>query len=728
MVVMFAGLVLTLAMLQAPQAQPPREAAYLDAAARDLVARARSYRDHIDRSISRYQTRGLERITLGVSALRRERLMYRREIATRIDWQRDGIPVVEVEGAREVIPVAFRGVQLPDDLDSDVMDQAFDPGSDRLFLGLRDSSFIFHPLGRLAENHYRFRSGDTTQIRLQDGRTLRLAALEIIPAIRDVHHVTGTIWIDTDSNAMVRGVFTLADEFRLARDVEEDEDDDIPGWLNVISADVKYLTIEYGLWQLRWWLPRMLAFEASASVGSLVHFPLRYEMRWDAYTVEGDTTMALVPRPRDESGRIIYSNRGMPLSEMDTLVADSIANACYAKGYCRCDADSCRNFRVIVPDDTMALLESSRLPPSPYSEEHLLLSEAELESLEEALREGLPEAPWQLPMPEFAWGLADVGLIRYNRVEALSIGARSRLDLGKLQLEGEARLGVADLEPNGELRVMREGRNTTWTLGGYRRLAAMDASARPLGFGNSFNALFLGRDDGEYFRTLGAELRLTPSDPTVRGWEFRLFGERQRLAEVETEASLPHLFDRSQVFRPNRAADDADQAGAEAVLRYDRGLDPNRVRWGLEVQLLGSTGTYDFARGSLGTHVIFPIGSDLTGSLEGVTGWSGGSVPVQSLWYLGGPGSLRGYSGATLGGESFWRGRAEIGYGFPGASLALFGDAGWAGPRDLFTSDPAMIGVGVGGSFMDGLIRVDLARAIRGPTGWRLDLYLDGLI
>jgi hypothetical protein len=29
---------------------------------------------------------------------------------------------------------------------------------------------------------------------------------------------------------------------------------------------------------------------------------------------------------------------------------------------------------------------------------------------------------------------------------------------------------------------------------------------------------------------------------------------------------------------------------------------------------------------------------------------------------------------------------------------------------------------------MDGLLRIDLARAMRSPTGWRLDIYLNGLI
>ena len=717
---MLARLALLFVSMQAPQPDSidaSRASAYLDEAARDLVAKARWRRTRVDQSITRYTTRSLERISMGVSALRRERLFYRREIATRIDWRRDGIPVVEVEGAREVIPAAFRGLRLPDDLDSDVMSAAFDPSSDRLFFGSEsrdereegDSAFIFHPLGRNAERHYRFRSGDSTFIRLQDGRTLRLAALEIIPAIRDVHHVTGTIWIDTDSNAMVRAVFKLADEFRLGRDIDDEED--LPGFLNVVRADVKYLTIEYGLWELHWWMPRIIAFEGSASIGNLVHFPLRYEMRYDAYVVEGDTTVEPIAR-----------------SELPEMDRDSVEKACFERGYCRCDGESCRNFRIIIPEDTAALIASARLPASAYAEDEFLMSEAELRALGDALRAGLPDPPWQLGPPTLEWGLSGDGLVRYNRIEALSIGAQAGLDLGKLQVEGVARLGVADLEPNAELRLIRAGLSNAWTAAAYRRLAAMDESTKPLGFGNSFNGLFLGRDDGEYFRTLGVELTAAPSDIASNAWDLRLFAERQRSAEVETDFSVPHLFDGDRVFRPNRPAERANQVGAEAAVRYDRGLDPERLRWGIMLQALGSTGTFDFTRAALTTHLIFPLGGDLTGSLEAAAGWSGGTVPTQSLWYLGGPGSLRGYAGAVIGGESFWRGRAEIGMGLPGARLALFGDAGWAGPRDKFTSDPSLIGAGVGASFMDGLLRIDLARAMRSPTGWRLDIYLNGLI
>jgi hypothetical protein len=56
----------------------------------------------------------------------------------------------------------------------------------------------------------------------------------------------------------------------------------------------------------------------------------------------------------------------------------------------------------------------------------------------------------------------------------------------------------------------------------------------------------------------------------------------------------------------------------------------------------------------------------------------------------------------------------------------LFSDAGWAGARDGWDFDPPLLSAGAGASFLDGLIRLDVSRALRAPTGWRVDLYLDG--
>jgi hypothetical protein len=726
---MTSAFVLTLALMQVPGPQGPDSAflrtAYLDSTAKRIVELSRGRRERVDRSITRYTTRATERISLGVSALRRDRLFYRREFATRIDWRRDSTTVVEIEGAREVVPVAFRGMRVPEDL-RDAGGQAFDPAADRMaFFGDDPDSFIHHPLAAGAERHYRYRAGDTTQIRLQDGRTLRLLSLEVLPRQRTAHHVTGTMWMEADTHAPVRFIFRLAQPFDFIRDADPDDREDVPGWLPSIRADMEYLTVEYGLWELRWWMPRLIALKGSAEVG-FVRFPLEYERRYDAYTVEGDPDAPPVPR--------------------DTVRAepsDSMRAACREDRNCRCTNGTCRTIEVRVPLDTASLMFSDRLPGSPYDQGESLLTEAELRGLGDALRANMPEAPWQVGVPTFSWGLRGQGSVRYNRIEALSLGGGMSLDFGRLEATAGARLGVADLEPNGWITLSRTRGTRTVAATGYRRLEAMNPELRPLAFGNSFNSLVFGRDDGEYYRTLGAEFRGSPSSAAgSRTWEWRVFHERQEAAAVETDFSIPHIFKSSRAFRPNRPAADAVQTGAGMTLRWNRGLDPDGFRWGGEIQGLGSTGTFDFVRGALTLRAGLPLGfgpspavfvrgeggGGFVLSAEVAAGTTGGDAPLQSHWYLGGPATVRGYHGATAGGESFWRGRVEVGTALPAARLALFADAGWVGPRDRFETDPMLASVGIGGSMLDGLLRLDLARALKRPTGWRLDLYLDGLL
>jgi hemolysin activation/secretion protein len=117
--------------------------------------------------------------------------------------------------------------------------------------------------------------------------------------------------------------------------------------------------------------------------------------------------------------------------------------------------------------------------------------------------------------------------------------------------------------------------------------------------------------------------------------------------------------------------------------------------------------------------------SVLAVALEGAAGTSTGSVPLQSRFYLGGPATLRGYDGAVTAGNAYWRGRLEVANAFPAVRLAAFTDLGWAGARADFGKGRALIGSGIGASFLDGLVRLDLARALRSPTGWRFDLYFD---
>jgi translocation and assembly module TamA len=109
-------------------------------------------------------------------------------------------------------------------------------------------------------------------------------------------------------------------------------------------------------------------------------------------------------------------------------------------------------------------------------------------------------------------------------------------------------------------------------------------------------------------------------------------------------------------------------------------------------------------------------------------GTSRGTVPAQSRFYLGGAATLRGYSGGAASGDAFWLGRAELGNAFPAARLVGFVDLGWAGSRANFGGGGTLAGVGIGGSFLDGLVRVDVAHGLKEPGGTRVEIYFDGML
>jgi hypothetical protein len=351
-----------------------------------------------------------------------------------------------------------------------------------------------------------------------------------------------------------------------------------------------------------------------------------------------------------------------------------------------------------------------------------LITESELRGMADAISQlhgGPAESRLELPS-----GLRSaLRYARYNRVEALSLGLGGSFRRGRFTLDAMGRIGVADGVPNGELGSELAGRTSAIRLGVYRRLDAVNPDTRPFGVVNSVWGVLAQRDDGDYFRTLGAEL--TARNTETGWWSWRLYAERQRPASVETSFSLPHVFDDARHFRPNVVADRADQAGASFTLRGNQPLS-RTLQVGGDVTIEGEGGDYSFGRGGMTARAIITPKEFLALAIEASAGTSAGTIPSQSLFYLGGPATLRGYDGAVTAGASYWRGRVEIGNTFPAVRITAFTDAGWAGPRDGFWNGRPLIGSGVGASLLDGLVRMDLSRALRAPKGWRFDLYFDG--
>lgn len=735
--------------------------AYLDPGARVLVARARERVAAADHSITEYSTRARERISVGIRALRRDRMLYRREVAADVLWRRDGVGHVRVLGAREVVPIARPDPRVPGRAAREGADLAFDPRRNQLIshLGDSDGDGIRTPLAPGSEADYRFATGDTTRIRLAGGREVRLVELRVIPRRPSGLLVRGSLWLDLDHYAAVRGVFRLAAPLDIVRDLEDEDDDDVPGILQPMEANLRYLTVDYGLWEDRWWMPRLVALEGEARVGDLGRVPVRFERSYESYQVRGEGMPPLQIADLDSSvsdSAVVMSSCGDDADEAesadDTEHASTVAPEDEASrrgerevipqpadsasrveddtarddARARRSREECWSFTSTVPEDSI-LLGGPDLPGSIYDAESLI-SDAEIRELTSVLNIGaLGGTPWHAPVTRVEY--LKPRLVRYNRVQGLALGAEVSADFGAARFDATGWIGTSDLEPNLEVGAERSTFGSLQRLALYRRLETVQPASSDPGLARALSAFLFGRDDDDYHRTLGAELIARSAGDPASGYELRIFAERQRTAEKTTDLSVPNLLSAERGFHENITADEADQAGVELTGRLAGGQDPRAVRWTLSGSVLGETGDYTLARPGASASLGFPLPFDAVAAVEVAGGTSLGEPTIQRLWYLGGPATVRGYGGGSrISGEAFWRSRVEVGSSGPAARVALFSDAGWAGPRDAWVFDPPLLSAGIGASFLDGLLRVDLSRALRTDTGWRLDVHMDSVL
>ena len=345
--------------------------------------------------------------------------------------------------------------------------------------------------------------------------------------------------------------------------------------------------------------------------------------------------------------------------------------------------------------------------------------------------DSLPATLAAMPVT-FRWGAQRPDLVRYNRVEGLSVGARGQIRpttfVGPLSLSATVRVGTGDQVPNGRLDVTRETlhRRVTWSV--FHELAPVEEEARHLGIGNSLTAALFGRDEGDYYRRAGTWLEWTPPSAERRAFRVRAYAERHTTAAATTDFNAWHLGNGDWTFRDNLRADAGWDVGALVTLAPWWGTDPRLPQGGVEFTVQGAGGDFEYARAALRGRTLLPLQGDVRVALEAAGGTSWGTPPLQRRWFLGGAPSLRGFAPATLAGTSFVRTRAEVARRFAFGALSLFSDAGWAGDRADVRWDDTLASVGVGLSLSDGLIRLDGARAVRGGRAFRLDFYLDGIL
>jgi len=336
-------------------------------------------------------------------------------------------------------------------------------------------------------------------------------------------------------------------------------------------------------------------------------------------------------------------------------------------------------------------------------------------------------------MPQtFRFGLQSPDLIRYNRVEEASLGARFQIrpqsPLGRVTMSLEARLGSGDLEPNARLDMSRETLTRRVTLSGYRELAPVHEGAGHLRFVNSMTAFFFGRDDGEYFRRTGAQLEWKTPSSQRRVFRLTAFAEYHEAAETGTDFSVRYVADDAWMFRDNIVADEGWEMGGQLSLSPWWGTDPRRAQGGLDATVRAAAGEFEYLRASLVGRLTLPLAARFRVGFEAGGGTHWGTPSAQRHWMLGGAGSLRGYAPRSREGTSYVLTRAELARTYSFGAVSAFSDLGWAGASDVFEMDDALISLGLGLSIADGLFRLDGAWGLRAPESFRLDLYLDAIL
>lgn len=736
-----------------------RRTAFKDAAARELLLRARAARLEQDSSLYSYDVKSYQRISAGMSLREtaRERLVWRGENASRVRWQRGIGAHVEVLGARMAAPI-MQGIEeaeqemeeeLTSELD-DLLAVPYYPGKDQLWLfemvGSSDEGgdpMLIHPVAEGSEAYFTFASGDSVDIVLPDGKRLKLRELIATPRQAVWNLVVGSFWFETESAQLARAVMRFSAPMDIWETVEAEDPgarDEMPrvvrGMLTPMKAEITAVTIEYGLFEQRYWLPRTQGAEGYARV-SFMRVPFRIEQRYRYESVNGFDDLPpiaeLPAAPRASEIRDSLRAQGFDSAQVrDSMRVhyarrDSTARAERAERCATVGTYTVYERRgngqlvmaVEVPCDIRKLTTSAELPPSIYDEGEELFGAAQRDELMKMLDFGL-QPSWSPQKPLVEYGLA---YTRYNRVEGFGTGARVSTMLGKgYNVALDARASGGDLQLNGGLSLARSNGRTTYRAGVFRRLDVSSDFGDPLSFGASIPNLLYARDEGFYHRSWGAELA---RERVPRGGlEWRLFAEQQWNARVDSRWSLfggAH----DDRFLGNVVADTGWFYGAGLRWRGSRGLDPRGLRMSADLRLEGATGRMDYGRAFLETIVSRGLGP-VTASVTAAAGTSEGELPAQRQFFLGGLQSVRGQTAGTGVGEAFWLGRLELGSNNVAVRPVVFGDFGWAGPRDGWNAiGRPMSGVGVGASFLDGMVRVDLARGLHPRWQTRLDLYLE---
>lgn len=526
---------------------------------------------------------------------------------------------------------------------------------DRIRIGDGDEvENVLHPAADGALEFYEFRLVDSLEVSTQE-RQARLYELEVRPAETNDPGIVGSVFVDRASGAIARMRVTFTNT--AYRD---------PQLLGIV------LDLQSALWEGRYWLPSVQHLEITRAM-SWLDFPLetviRARIEVFEYFLNEEPSYGLT------SGQYVAS---MPNSVLDRF------------------------------EGWRSPLYGGPIGDDERSDEELRAAVAGASKLvrQRGLRGG---ERLQVAFPNASAGL------RARRAEGLLIGAGGTYwvdDLTRLSFWGGYPTGLGD--PEASLGVSRSFGDWSLSVEGLIQTQTDVGDIAASGATKTLALLAEGEDYEDPYVQNGVRVGARKEHGSVElDLGLSLLG--QRSAELVVRDAVVG----SRPLRPVRPIDEGDLAVLDLGVAVDLGRAIG-ARW--EARAKG-----EFATASIGDFGYSQAELAIAANSEGfssVWGWSsdlrlgmsGGNLPSQRLFLLGGRGTVPGYAFRAWGGDrmALWRGDVSRSVLHPWVRVRLSGSAGWT---DLGSS---------GGAAAERFGVLDTGR-IRGSAGLGVGLFYDVL-
>jgi hypothetical protein len=627
--------VLTLLVFAQLAAAP--NSVYSSASLRELVARASIANRTPPPELRGYQARVESEFSINVrDTLGRERAGQIEQIASTVDWSRDGQYNMHVVGYRSqsvgspVSALSFvHGWTAPslygDRLQLGVQLGA-EPNRSASSRQRRGGSWItaVHPFSYDRDRYYTFSGGDTVVVMRSATRVINLVRVNVKPRLGDARRLAafeGEIDLDAERHQIVR----MRGQFVILAARGRPTLSPIPGITGVVFVEFVNGEIDG-----RFWLPAHQRTELHSTFAPLGNqrAVMRVVSQFSDHEIQTNaipdtTTRATVQRTTWASSDSV-SRFGDWMNSLGTQTTNVDAN----------------DFEDVAPD---------------------------------AWR------PTGRPRLDLAPTRTD-NIFRYNRVEGLFTGLEANVRLRDaapgLSFGGSAGWAWTQQTVRGGAHIA--WRRDPWTTGlrAERQLANTNDFTPPLNPENGgLAAMFGSIDDFDYVDrrvALGSLTRTIISpDNYLVSLQFGAGSDRPEVARLEKGISG------TETFRPNRGAAQGDYALGIADIELHPGVSGDFVQPGLGARLHYEIGKGDLewqrlellvaARkyfGPLGLSVQGD-GGLVVGGTRDLEGAAVTSIPPQKLFEIGGSGSLPGYDYKEFAGDRAVLVRSQATFAFP---------------------------------------------------------------